>query len=207
MHGFDAATETDRIDHLGPLELPGVAEIQPVLGLLLLPAIDHRLAEQAVLVANAVTVGGDPQRRHAFHETGGQPPETTVAQGRIGLQQANALEVDIQTTEGLAGDVQQAQIAQAVVQQAADEKFQRQVIHPLLALAINLPGVVHPVVDHMITCRQGDGFEPVVVEGMVGVLAYRVGKLGQYSGTEGCHLSVTSKRFLRHGKSSGKLTI
>ncbi|MNQ82210.1 hypothetical protein D3C85_972570 [compost metagenome] len=160
-----------------------------------------------MFIANSVAVGGDAQGRHAFHEAGRQPPEATVAQGRVGLEQAYALQVHAKLGQGLAGHIQQAQVAQAVVEQATDQKLQGEVIHPLLVLAVNLPGVVHPVVDHMITCRQGDGFEPVVVEGMVGVLAYRVGKLGQYSGTEGCHLSVTSKRFLRHGKSSGKLTI
>ncbi|MCY1417622.1 hypothetical protein D9M71_331620 [compost metagenome] len=85
MHGFHAAAETDRVDHLGPLELPGVAEIQPVLGLLLLPAIDHRLAKQAMFITDAITVGGNTQGRHAFHEASRQPPQATVAQRRVRL--------------------------------------------------------------------------------------------------------------------------
>jgi hypothetical protein len=40
--------------------------------------------------------------------------------------------------------------------------------------------MVHPVVDHVIARRQGNGFEPVMVEGVIRVLAHRVGQLGQY---------------------------
>jgi hypothetical protein len=132
--GFDAAAEADRVHHFRPLELPGVAEIQPVFGLLLLPAIDDGLAEQAVLVADAIAMGGDAQGRHAFHEARRQTTEAAVAERRIGLQQANAFKVDAQFGQRFTGDVQQAEVAQAVVEQAADEKFQGEVIHPLLAL-------------------------------------------------------------------------
>src|SRR3546814_6089629 len=53
----DAAAEADQILHLGALELPGVAEIQPGLGLFMPPAIDDGLAEQTVVIADAVAVG------------------------------------------------------------------------------------------------------------------------------------------------------
>ncbi|MCY1425080.1 hypothetical protein D9M71_408590 [compost metagenome] len=159
-----------------------------------------------MLVTNAITVGGDAKGRHALHETGRQAPQATVAQGRIGLQHADALKVDVQPAQRLTGDIQQAQVAQAVVQQAADQKLQRQVIHPLLALAVDLPGMVHPVIDHVIAGRQGNGFEPVVVEGMLRVLADRVGQFIQHSGAKSGHLCVTSERFLRHATSSTRLT-
>ncbi|MNO99242.1 hypothetical protein D3C76_910080 [compost metagenome] len=85
VHSLDAAAETDRVYDLRAFELPGVTEIQPVLGLLLLPAIDHRLAKQAMFITDAITVGGNTQGRHAFHEASRQPPQATVAQRRVRL--------------------------------------------------------------------------------------------------------------------------
>src|SRR5690606_8057674 len=55
----DAAAKADQVADLGSLELPGIAEVQPGLGLLVLPAVDNGLAEQAMVVADAVAVGGD----------------------------------------------------------------------------------------------------------------------------------------------------
>ncbi|MNL58310.1 hypothetical protein D3C87_1819370 [compost metagenome] len=90
-HGLDATAEADRINHLGTLEFPGVAEIQPVFGLLLLPAVDNGLSEQAVLITNAIAMTGNAQGRHAFHEARRQASEATIAQRGIGLQQTDAL--------------------------------------------------------------------------------------------------------------------
>ena len=73
------------VDHLGPLELPGVAERQPVLGIFVLPAVDDHLAEQAVVVADAVAVRGNAERGHAFHEAGGEPAEAAIAERRVRL--------------------------------------------------------------------------------------------------------------------------
>ncbi|MNC63049.1 hypothetical protein D3C75_1131390 [compost metagenome] len=66
--------------------------------------------------------------------------------------------------------------------------------------------MVHPVIDHVITGCQGNGFEPVMVEGVFRVFADRVGQFVQYSGAKSGHLCVTSEWFLRHATSSGKLT-
>src|SRR5690606_24478525 len=60
-NGRNAAAEADQVADLGPFELPGIAEIQPAFGLLLLPAVDDGLAKQAVLVANAIAVGGNTE--------------------------------------------------------------------------------------------------------------------------------------------------
>ena len=196
--GFDAAAEADRVNDLWPFELPRVAEIQPVFGLFLLPAVDDGLAEQAVFITNAVTVAGDAEGRHAFHEARGQTTEAAVAQGRVGLQQADAFKVDAEFGQGFAGDVEQAEVAQAVVEQPADEKFQGEVINPLLTFAVDLPGVIHPVLDHVIARRQGNGFEPVVVEGVIRVFAHRVGEFGQDGVAKCGHLCFANKWFLSH---------
>lgn len=121
---FDAATKADRVRHFRAFEFPWVAEVQPALGLLLLPAIDNRLAKQAVLITNAIPMAGNAQGRHAFHEARRQATQAAVAQCGIGLQQADALKVDTQLRERFTSDFQHAEVAQAVVEQAADEEFQ-----------------------------------------------------------------------------------
>ena len=176
--------EADLVHHLGALEFPGVAEIQPVLRLLQLEAVGNHLAEQAVLVADAVAVAGDAQGGHAFHEAGGQSTEATVTQGGVRFQPADALQVDAEVGQGAAGLFEDAEVGQAVDQQATDEKFQGKVVDPFLAGAIGVAGATHPAVDDVVAGGQGGGLEPVVVEGVVGILADGVGELGEDVGTE-----------------------
>ena len=44
------------------------------------------LAKQAVLVADAVTVGRDADARHGFHEAGGKPAKPAIAERGVRLQ-------------------------------------------------------------------------------------------------------------------------
>ena len=82
---LDAAAEMDVVDHFRPLQFPGIAEAEPFVGIFLLPALIDDLAEQAVIVADAVADRGDRQRRHALHEAGGEPAEAAIAERRIRL--------------------------------------------------------------------------------------------------------------------------
>ena len=81
---FDAAAEADGIFGFRPLELPRVAEREPVLRQLVLPAVADLLQEQAVLVADAVAVGRNAERRHAVHEAGGEPPRPPLPSAASG---------------------------------------------------------------------------------------------------------------------------
>src|SRR5690606_57786 len=116
----------------------------------LLPAIYDGLAEQAVFVTNTVAMTGDAEGRHAFQEARRQTPQAAIAERRVGLQQADALKVDAEFGERLAGHVEQTEVAQAVKEQPADEKFQGEVVNALLTFAVALPRVVHPVLDPVI---------------------------------------------------------
>ncbi len=102
IHRLDGAAEADVVGDLRTLELPRVAVRQPVLGVFLLPAILHRLSEQAVVVADPVAVGGHREGRHAFHEAGCEPAEAAVAERRIGLDGAQHVEIDTEAGQGLA---------------------------------------------------------------------------------------------------------
>ena len=68
----------------------------------MLPAVLDHLAEQAVVVADAVAVGGDAERRHALHEAGGEPAEAAIAERGVGLELAQPVEVDAELAQRLA---------------------------------------------------------------------------------------------------------
>jgi hypothetical protein len=59
---------------------------QPVVGLLVLPAVPQGLPEDAVFVAQPVAHGGQLERRHRIEEARREPPEPAVAEARVGLR-------------------------------------------------------------------------------------------------------------------------
>lgn len=132
-----------------------------------------------MFVADAVAMSRQPQGGHALHETGGQAAEAAVAQRRVRLHLSDALQRHPQLGHGLACHVEQAEVAQVVDQQAADEKFQRQVIDPLAVLARDLSTGFFPVIDQVVAGGQGQGLEPVVVEGIGRILAHGITQFGQ----------------------------
>ena len=67
--------ELHRVADVEPLDLPRVAEVEPVIRLLVLEAVDDRLAEHAVLVADAVAPGGQVEGGHGVEEAGGEAAE------------------------------------------------------------------------------------------------------------------------------------
>src|SRR6202035_2805278 len=97
---FDAAPEMHEIDHLRPLEFPGVAEAQPFVGIFLLPALRDDLAEQAEIVTDAVADGGNRKRWHAFHEARRKPPKTAIAERGIRLAFTQIRKIDAEIAEG-----------------------------------------------------------------------------------------------------------
>src|SRR5580704_16705131 len=64
----------------GARELPGIAEAQPLVGLLDLPAVDDLLLEDSELVANAVAERGNLQRGERFDEACRETAEAAAPQ-------------------------------------------------------------------------------------------------------------------------------
>ena len=177
--GGDVAAEADRVGDLGALELPRVAEGEPVIGqLVLYAALDH-LAEQPVLVADAISVRRDAERRHALHEAGGEAAEPAIAQAGIRLLRAQPVQIHVDAGQRLAHRLGQAEIAERVEQQAADQELEREIVDPLAAALRRLLPGQQPAIDHRIPQRQGGGDEPVPVAGGRGLLADLVGELVQ----------------------------
>ena len=135
---FDRAAEADLEGAFAPLELPGIAVIEPGLRQFDLPAVMDLLAEHAVDVADAIAMRRDVDGRHAFHEAGGEPAEAAIAERRVRLQRGDEVEVDAERRQRLAHVVHQAEIGEGVAHQAADQEFQRQVIDALVAVLVGL---------------------------------------------------------------------
>jgi hypothetical protein len=167
----------DPVDHLRPLELPRIARREPVLGQLVLPALGQDLSEQSVVVADAVAVGRDLQGRHAVHKTGSKPPKTAVSEGSIGLDAAQRIEIDVELREGDANGFGQAEVADAIEQQSADQELQGEIVDALLALLVGGAGRVHPAVDDAVAHGEGGSGEPVVRARALDVLAHGIGEL------------------------------
>ena len=65
-----------------------------MIGLLVLIAVDERLAEEAELVVDAVAEAGHVERRQRIEEAGGQAAEAAVAEGGVGLERLELFEID-----------------------------------------------------------------------------------------------------------------
>src|ERR687897_410317 len=104
------ASEADRINYVGALELPGVGAGEPILGNLVLASVHDDLAEQPMLVTDSVAIGRHLEAGHAFHETSGEAAEAAVPEGRIRLDSAQVVKVDPQPGQGLPGGFGQAEV-------------------------------------------------------------------------------------------------
>src|SRR5262249_43060851 len=111
---LNATTEVDIVDHFWPRELPWIAEGQPFLRVLLLPAIPDDLAEQSVVVTDPVTVSRNSEARHALEETGGEPPEAAMAKRRVRLNGSQPIQIDTQIPERIAKDLGATKVAEAI---------------------------------------------------------------------------------------------
>ena len=117
---------------------------QPILGFLGLPTVLEGLAEQAVIVADAVAVGGQSDGRHRIEEAGGQAAEPPVAERRVGLVGKQGGIVDVELRDQRADGLVQAQVGDGVFEQAADQELHRQVVDALVALGTDALGGFEP---------------------------------------------------------------
>ncbi len=176
---FDAAAEMHVVDNLRPLEFPGVAEAQPLVGIFMLPALRDDLAEQAEIVTDAIADRGDGKRRHALHEAGRQPSEAAIAERRIGLAFAQFGKTDAEIAERGLEHRQQPHIVQRIAEQAADQEFQAEVIDPLGAGVVAPLFRGEPAVHDAVAQRQRRRLVPVVPGRHAGFLAQGQPQLGE----------------------------
>ena len=108
-------------------ELPRAAQREPGVGLLDLPAVDEGLAEDAVLVADAVADAGDAHGGERVDEAGGEAAEAAVAEAGLDLLGAQRRQVEAAGGERLLGDVVEVGGQQGVAELASEQVLRRQV--------------------------------------------------------------------------------
>src|SRR4029453_3737715 len=123
----DRATEADHVVDLGPLEFPRIARREPVFREPHPPPLLQCLPENAVVVANSVTVRGYCQRRHTLHEARGQPSKAPAAERSIRLEAPQPVEVDVEGSQSLARDLRQSEVAERVEEETTYQELERKV--------------------------------------------------------------------------------
>ena len=123
-------------------ELPRAAQAEPAVRLLDLAVVDEGLAEDAVLVADAVADARHVHGRERVDEARGEAPQAAVAQARLDLLAAQRGHVDAALLHRPVSDVLQVAGQQVVAQLTAEEILGREVAdHPRGVLAAAVPGL------------------------------------------------------------------
>ena len=201
LYHFDPAAEADRVIVFGTHELPRIAVDEPVLGRFLLPAAADDLAEEAIVVADAVAVRGDGQRRHAVHETGGEATEAAIAERGVRLDSAQLRKLDAKLIERFAHWLSDAEIGQGVEQQAADQELEREVIDALAPIGVDGVQGFEPAPNDDVAGGERDRQKPVARGGELRNLADGVSQFRQHRGLEfrrgiGTHLGRFRRGFV-----------
>ena len=168
------ALELHPVDDVGAGKLPRVAEAQPVVGMLDLPALFDLLGEHAVFVANAVPEPGHVEGREGVEKTGGQPAQPAVAQTGFHLPLADFLQSEADIFQCAAKLVAALHVEHGVAQGAAHQEFHRQVVHPLGILQVVTAHGFHPLRGQQIANHMRQRLKPVALGGVQRVLAQQV---------------------------------
>ena len=145
-----AAAHLDFKGIFGPLQRPGIAEPQPLVGGLDLPSVANLLIEDAVFVADAVADGRNIQRGQGIHEAGGQPAQSAIAQARLFFLFNQAFEIDAQLAHRLFGFVVDSEVDEIVGEVRPGEKFGREVADHAHILGLVVVDGLYPALDETI---------------------------------------------------------
>ena len=177
--GLGIAAELDFAGGVGGGDFPGVAELQPLVGVLDLPAVAEFLAEDAELVAQAVADGGHAEGGHGIHVAGGETAEAAVAETGLGLLVGERLEVDADGGERFAALLGEAEVEQVVHEVRAEEKLRREITDDAdVALAVGLDGA-DPVVHDFVANDVREGVVALDVGGQIEQTADGVGEVAE----------------------------
>ena len=112
-------------------DFPRVAVSEPGVGHLHLRAIDDALMKDSVIVADAIPIGGNLERRQRIHVAGGEPPQPAVAQAGIPFRLAQVFQFAAEVARGLGALFHQAEVDHAVAERPSHQEFQGHVIDAL----------------------------------------------------------------------------
>lgn len=149
------AGEVDLHRSLRVGELPGRAEREPRVRQLDLAAVDDRLPEDPVFVADAVAHTTDVHRRQRVDETRSQPTKPAIAQTWLDLLRAQRSHVQPARTHRPFGDLGQAGRLQGVAELPTEQELGGQVAHHLRGLGATPGRGLEPIGHEVVPDRPG----------------------------------------------------
>ncbi len=121
---FHAAAEMNVLLVLGTLYFPRIAVLEPSVGFFHLVAVQNLLAEDAVVVPEAVAGAGDVQGGHRIEVASRQTPKAAVAEAGISLVIAQIVPVDAVILQRLAAKLVGLEVDYVVAQEAPHEELE-----------------------------------------------------------------------------------
>src|SRR5262249_24930807 len=112
-------------------DFPRVAVAQPVVWVLVLPAVYKRLPKHSVFVSQAVTGRRQLHGSHGIEETSRETPQAAVTKPGVRFLLYELLPVDTFFLYRLLYQRIEQKINDVVAQRAPDEKFHREVVNAL----------------------------------------------------------------------------
>ena len=136
LDAVDTAAEVDELRVLGAREFPRVAVLEPAVRLLDLLPVDDALAEDAVVVAEAVAHAREVERTHRVEEARGEAPKSAVSEPGVHLEVAQGVPVDAVLLQRLGTLAVELEVHDIVAEEAADEEFKGQIVDAALVLRV-----------------------------------------------------------------------
>jgi hypothetical protein len=128
----------------------------------------------AVLVADAVAVEGDAERRRGVEKTGGQPPEAAVAETGVVLAIDELLEIHAEAEERVLILRERAEVEDAAHQQPAEEKLGGEVVDAFHVVAVIAVLRDEPAIHQPVAHRVSQRLQDVLLGGVELVARHRV---------------------------------
>ncbi len=173
------AAELDLDRPLRARQLPGIAESQPLVGLLDLPAVDDFLVEDPEFVADAVAHARHFERRQRIDEAGGEPAEAAVPEARLLLLGEQAVEIEAELRDAFLDGVEDPEIDEIVSKVRTHQELGGQIRHGTRGVLRVYGGGADPALQHPIAYGICERHVIVVLGGEGGELALHVEEIVQ----------------------------
>src|SRR5687768_7295442 len=135
----------NRNDHslVDPLDEPRRSASHPVVGFLVLIAVDERLFEETELVVDAVAETWIVEGRQRIQEAGRQAAETAVPERGIGLEIDDVVDVFTELREDAASLVIESEVRESVAERPSHEELHGEVVDTL-GILLQIAAIAFP---------------------------------------------------------------
>ena len=176
---LDVAAELDNACELGTADFPRVAAAEPVVRFLDLVAVLDDLLEDAVVVADAVAVGGEFERGHGVQKAGREASEAAVAEAGVDFLVADFVDLEPEFSHGFRCVLLDAEVDHGVAERAADQEFEGNVADGARILLFVFVAGGDPVTHHEVADGQRQRMVAVQVNGFFRAFAKGTGQVMQ----------------------------